>query len=44
MDALVAWAKENFELICLLVGMAGVLVSIVALIHEIKVKRRNGKK
>ena len=29
-----SWTKENFDLICLLVGVLGVLVSIVSLIHE----------
>ena len=44
MDALMSWAKENFDLICLFVGMLGVLVSIVGVIYEIKVKKRNSKK
>jgi hypothetical protein len=44
MDAVMSWAKENFDLICLFVGVLGVLVSIVGVIYEIKVKRRNSKK
>lgn len=39
-----SWAKENFDLICLLVGVLGVIISIVTLIYEMKVKRRNKKK
>jgi len=44
MDAVMSWAKENFDLICLFVGVLGVLVSIVGVIYEIKVKKRNSKK
>ena len=44
MDTVMSWAKENFDLICLFVGVLGVLVSIVGVIYEIKVKRRNSKK
>lgn len=44
MDAIMSWAKENFDLICLFVGVLGVLVSIVSVIYEIKKKRNNRKK
>jgi len=44
MDTIMSWAKENFDLICLLVGVLGVIISIVTLIYEMKVKRRNKKK
>ncbi len=44
METIMSWAKENFDLICLLVGVLGVLVSIISLIYEIKVRRRNRKK
>ena len=44
MEAIISWAKENFDLICLLVGVLGVLVSIICVIYEIKVKKRNKKK
>ncbi len=44
MDTVMSWAKENFDLICLFVGVLGVLVSIVGVIYEIKVKKRNSKK
>ena len=44
MEPTMSWAKENFDLICLLVGVLGVLISIVSVIYEIKVKRRNKKK
>ena len=38
MDTIMSWAKENFDLICLLVGVLGVIISIVTLIYEMKVK------
>lgn len=44
MDTIMSWAKETFDLICLLVGVLGVIISIVTLIYEMKVKRRNKKK
>lgn len=44
MDAIMSWAKENFDLICLFLGVLGVLVSIVSVIYEIKKKRNNRKK
>ena len=43
MDAITTWAKENFDLICLLVGIVGVAISIACVIIEIK-KKRNRKK
>lgn len=30
------WAKENFDLITLLVGMVGVVVAVISLFYEIK--------
>ncbi len=44
METIMSWAKENFDLICLFVGMLGVLISIVTVIYEIKKKRHNRKK
>lgn len=44
MNTIMSWAKENFDLICLLVGVLGVLVSVVSFIYEIRVKRRKKKK
>lgn len=31
-----SWAKENFDLIMLLVGLIGVVVSVISLIYELK--------
>ena len=39
MSTLSTWAKENFDLIILIVGMAGVVVSVISLIYEINKKR-----
>jgi uncharacterized membrane protein len=36
MDAIMTWAKENFDLITLLVGMVGVIVAVISLFYEIK--------
>ena len=44
MDSIMSWAKENFDLICIIVGVLGVLVSVASLIYEIKAKKRNKKK
>ena len=43
MEAIMSWAKDNFGIICLFVGMLGVLISIASVIYEIK-KKRNRKK
>ncbi len=43
MDALSTWAKENYDLISLFVGLIGVVVAFISLISEIK-KRNNKRK
>ena len=43
MEALMIWAKENYDLICLLVGVIGVLISIIGIVCEIKKKKRKDK-
>ena len=40
MDSIMTYAKENFDLISLLVGILGVVVAVVALIVEIKKRRK----
>ena len=40
MDSLLTFAKENFDLISLFVGIVGVGVAIVSLIVELKKKRK----
>ena len=40
MDAISSWAKENYQLICLLVSIIGVIVGIITVIVETKKKKR----
>ena len=42
MDAFMSWAKENFDLITLLVGVACIFIAILSLVDEIR-KRKNKK-
>lgn len=37
------WAKENFDLISLYVGLLGVVIGIIALVYEIKGKKKGEK-
>ena len=39
MDAISTWAKENFDLITLFVGVAGVVVGVISLIYELRKKK-----
>ena len=39
MDAITTWAKENFDLISLFVGIIGVVVAVISLMYEIKKKK-----
>ena len=36
MDAIWDWAKENYDLISLFVGIVGVVIAVISLIYEIK--------
>ena len=40
MDSIMTYAKENFDLISLIVGILGVVVAVVAPFVEIKKKRK----
>ena len=42
MDALMTWAKENYNLISLLVGIVGVIIAFISLIYELN-KRKSKK-
>lgn len=44
MDAISTWAKENFDLITLFVGFAGVVVAVISLYYEIRKKKKASKK
>lgn len=39
MDTIMSWAKENFQLITLFVGIVGVIVSIITAVYELKKKK-----
>lgn len=39
MESISSWAKENFQLICLLVSVIGVIVGIITVIVEMKKKK-----
>jgi len=39
MESISSWAKENFQLICLLVSIIGVIVGIITVIVEMKKKK-----
>lgn len=41
MDTLITFAKENYQLITLLVGILGVLIAFIAVVHELKARKRN---
>lgn len=40
MDSISTWLKENYDLVSLLVGMVGVLLAFVALIYELKKRKK----
>lgn len=40
MDALIAWAKENYNLISLLVGIFGVIIGFISVVHELNERKR----
>ena len=39
METISSWAKENYQLICLLVSVIGVIVGIITVIVEMKKKK-----
>jgi len=39
MDALMTWAKENYDLISLFVGIVGVVIAVISLMYEIRKKK-----
>lgn len=42
-EAIISWAKANFDLISLLVGLLGVLIAIISLIDEIRKRKRTNR-
>ncbi|MBO4661618.1 MAG: hypothetical protein J5630_02835 [Bacteroidaceae bacterium] len=43
MDAIILWAKQNFELISLFVGLIGVIIACLSLVQELKKKKKREK-
>ncbi len=43
MDSIITFAKNNFDLICLLVGLIGVVVSFISVIDEIQKRKSKNK-
>jgi uncharacterized membrane protein len=41
MDTITSWAKENFDMITLMVGLLGVIIAVISLFVEIKKKKNN---
>lgn len=40
MEGISSWAKENYQLICLLVSIIGVIVGVITVIVEMKRKKK----
>ena len=40
MDDIITFAKENYDLITLFVGMVGVVIAVISLIVELKARKR----
>lgn len=40
MDELMSWAKENYDLITLFVGVLGVVIAIISLLYELKERKK----
>ena len=40
MESRSSWAKENYQLICLLVSIIGVIVGVITVIVEMKNKKK----
>ena len=40
MNTIITFAKENYELICLLIGIIGIVIGFISLIHELKEKKK----
>jgi hypothetical protein len=43
MDSIITFAKNNFDLICLLVGLIGVVVGIISVIDEVRKRKSKNK-
>lgn len=43
MDSIITFAKENYDLITLLVGVIGVIIGFISLFYELKARKRKKK-
>ena len=41
MEAISDWAKENYNLLSLLVGLVGVVIGVVSLVYELRKRKRD---
>ena len=40
MDSITEFVKQNYQLICLLVGLLGVVVGFISVIYEVNARKR----
>jgi hypothetical protein len=43
MDSIISFAKDNFDLITLIVGFIGVMIAVISLLVEVRKKRQQKK-
>jgi len=43
MDSIISFAKDNFDLITLIVGFIGVMMAVISLLVEVRKKRQQKK-
>ena len=43
MDSIITFAKENYDLITLFVGVIGVIIGFISLFYELKARKRKKK-
>lgn len=44
LSTIMSWAKENFQLITLFVGLVGVVVSFISVAYEVRKKKKEKEK
>ena len=40
MDSITEFVKQNYQLICLFVGLLGVVIGIISVIYEVNARKR----
>ena len=40
MDSITEYVKQNYQLICLFVGLLGVVVGVISVIYEVNARKR----